>query len=373
MTPIRTASVLLIASLARGVPGGGAFVVPGALPQGPGGCRRCRRGSDVGGLFMNKGFGAKKVVKKKAPKRSTSFTYTGSLRPGVQTPRRQVPEEIMRPDYAEDGIPKAKSPMLPWVIEVKKDQDIEGMRAAGRVAREVLDLAGQAVKIGATTDDVDRVCHDAAVERGAYPSPLNYHGFPKSCCTSINEIICHGIPDDTVLEEGMIVNVDVTVFYKGYHGDCSEMFTVGEVDQAGKDLIENTYNIWQEAIAYCKPGKHYKGIGGIIEELASAKGYTTVPNFCGHGIGTMFHTNPNILHYKNNESNGIMKAGHTFTIEPMICEGTAKNVMWPDKWTAATSDGRRTAQFEHTFLMTEDGAVPLTAKLETSPKQFWEK
>eukprot|EP00904_Undaria_pinnatifida_P000163 jgi/Undpi1/10147/HiC_scaffold_28.g12601.m1 len=235
----------------------------------------------------------------------------------------QVPQEIMRPDYAKDGIPKAKSPMLPWVIEVKKEEDIVGMREAGRVAREVLDLAGEAVKVGATTDDVGRVCHNATVERGAYPSPLNYHGFPKS------------------LEEGMMINVDVTVFYKGYHGDCSEMFMVGEVDQASKGLIEVCFLHFY----FC----------------------------CGHGIGMMFHTNPNILHYKNNESNGIMKAGHTFTIEPMIFEGTAKNVMWPDKWTAATSNGRRTAQFEHTFLMTEDGAVPLTAKLDTSPRQFWEK
>ncbi|CAM9101458.1 unnamed protein product, partial [Hapterophycus canaliculatus] len=148
-----------------------------------------------------------------------------------------VPAEIGRSDYAVDGIPKGKGPMLPWMIEVKSEEDIAGMRATGKVAREVFDLAGQAVKVEATTDDVDRVCHEAAVARGAYPSPLNYHGFPKSCCTSINEIICHGIPDNTVLEDGMMINVDVTVLYKGYHGDCSEMFMVGEVDQAGKDLV----------------------------------------------------------------------------------------------------------------------------------------
>ncbi|CAM9528220.1 unnamed protein product [Ascophyllum nodosum] len=332
---------------------------------------------------MTKGFGATKKPTKKAGsqkevvvKRSSSntgFDFTGPLRPGVQSARRSVPPEIMRPDYAVDGIPKAKPPMLPWVIEVKKDSDIEGMKAAGRIAREVLDLAGQAVVAGVTTDDVDRVCHEAAVERGAYPSPLNYHGFPKSCCTSIDEIICHGIPDSTVLEEGMIVNVDVTVYYKGYHGDCSEMFLVGEVDQAAKDLVQSTYDIWQEAISFCKPGRQYKGIGGVIQDLVEAKGYSTVENFCGHGIGTVFHTTPNVLHYRNNDPNGVMKPGHTFTIEPMICEGSAKSVMWPDKWTAATADGKRTAQFEHTLLMTEDGAVPLTGKLDSSPRHFWEK
>ncbi|CBN77263.1 methionine aminopeptidase [Ectocarpus siliculosus] len=365
--------VLLTLSLARGLAHESAFVTPGVMPQGH--CNCPSRTADArGSLFMNKGFGAaKKKPPRKKPSRRSGFAYTGELRPGTQSPTRPVPPEIGRPDYAVDGIPKGKSPMLPWIVEVKNEADIAAMRAAGKVAREVLDLAGQAVKVGATTDEIDRVCHEAAVERGAYPSPLNYQGFPKSCCTSINEIICHGIPDSTVLEDGMIVNVDVTVFYKGYHGDCSEMFLVGEVDQAGKDLVKDTYDIWQQAIAYCKPGRHYKGIGGVIENLCTAKGYTTVPNFCGHGIGKLFHTNPNILHYKNNESNGIMKEGHTFTIEPMICEGTAKSVMWPDKWTAATADGRRTAQFEHTFLMTADGAVPLTGKLDTSPRQFWEK
>lgn len=328
---------------------------------------------------MNKGFGTTKKPAAKKKRKSVevadgdSFPYTGTIRPGIQSPRREVPPEIERPDYALDGIPKMKSPSLPWNIEVKNLEDISGMKEAGRVAREVLDLAGAAVKPGMTTDEIDRVVHEAAVARGAYPSPLNYHGFPKSCCTSVDEIVCHGIPDSTVLQEGMIVNVDVTVFYQGYHGDCSEMFCVGEVDQAAKDLIQVTYDAWQLAIAYCQPGKHYKGIGGIIQAYVEGKGYSTVRNFCGHGIGKMFHTNPNILHYRNGEPNGVMRPGHTFTIEPMICEGTAKNVCWPDKWTAATSDGKRTAQFEHTLLVTDDGVVPLTGKLDSSPRQFWEQ
>ncbi|CAM9192276.1 unnamed protein product [Chrysoparadoxa australica] len=321
-------------------------------------------------LEMNKGFGSK-APKAKAKQRR--FNYTGTTQPGIQSPPRTVPPEIMAPDYAIGGIPKAQSPRFPWVIEVKTPEQIEGMRAAGRAAREVLDAAGRAVAAGATTDSIDEVVHKEALARGAYPSPLNYHGFPKSCCTSLNEIVCHGIPDSTVLKEGDIINVDVTVYLNGFHGDCSEMFCVGEVDDDAKRLIQATYDAWQEAVAFCKPGKQYKDIGGIIQDSVESKGYTTVKNFCGHGIGSVFHTNPNILHYKNSEPNGIMKEGHTFTIEPMICEGTANNVVWPDKWTAATQDGKRTAQFEHTFLMTPDGLEALTAKIDSSPKQFWEK
>ncbi|CAM9439501.1 unnamed protein product [Ectocarpus fasciculatus] len=389
MSWIRASSVtlMLVGSLVGGAVNEGAFV----SVRGFGVLRRCRP-AETGGtraLAAKKGFGG---VEKKAPKKtkvakgvaakraakasavvSSGFAYTGSLRPGVQSPRRTVPPEIGHPDYAEDGMPKGGNPPPAWVIEVKTEEDIAGMRAAGKVAREVLDLAGKAVQLGATTDDVDRACHEAALERGAYPSPLNYFGFPKSCCTSINEIVCHGIPDSTVLEDGMVVNVDVTVFYKGYHGDCSEMFMVGEVDQAGKDLVQATYDIFNAAIAYCKPGRPYSGIGGVIQEMVDERGYSTISNFCGHGIGKTFHANPYVLHHKNDVNNGIMAVGHTFTIEPLICEGTDQNLMWPDKWTAATADGKRTAQFEHTFLLTEGGAVPLTAKLDSSPRQFWEK
>jgi len=211
-------------------------------------------------------------------------------------------------------------------------------------------------------------------KRGAYPSPLNYHGFPKSCCTSVNEIICHGIPDDRKLVEGDILNLDVTCYLNGYHGDCSEMFVVGgDTDEKSKELIQVTYDCWIKSMNIIKPGRDYKDIGGVIEDYVTERGFTTIKSFCGHGIGSVFHTAPNILHYKNNEPNGQMAAGHTFTVEPMICIGEAKCLTWPDQWTAATLDGKRTAQFEHTLLVTDTGVEPLTGKLPSSPIQFWER
>eukprot|EP00908_Phaeocystis_cordata_P010460 Transcript_2131.p2 GENE.Transcript_2131~~Transcript_2131.p2 ORF type:complete len:420 (+),score=178.02 Transcript_2131:105-1262(+) len=297
--------------------------------------------------------------------------YTGSVRPGQQSPKRQIPSNILRPDYANDGRPKAKGPLFPWQIEVKTAEDIAGMRAAGRVAREVLDAAGRLVAPGVTTDSIDAVVTEETVSRGAYPSPLNYHGFPKSCCTSVNEVICHGIPDSSVLKDGDIVNIDVTCYYGGYHGDCSETFLVGEVDEKGKQLVKVTHDCWQAAINYCRPGQPYNGIGAIIEDAIKPYGYSSVREFCGHGIGKVFHTNPNILHYRNLEP-GTMEVGHVFTIEPMICEGTAKHLMWDDAWTATTRDGLRSAQFEHTLLITPDGVEPLTARLPTSNRFFWE-
>jgi methionyl aminopeptidase len=301
-----------------------------------------------------------------------TFRFTGRLRPTLLTRKRDVPDEIPRPDYAKDGKPKNKQPKFPWVIETKTEEEIEKMRVSGRLAREVLDIAGRAVQEGVSTDEIDRIVHDATIERGAYPSPLYYHEFPKSCCTSVNEIVCHGIPDGTILVDGDIINVDVTVFYDGYHGDCSETYLVGNVDEAGRKLVRTTYECLERAIALCKPDVPIKRIGGVIEEHAVENGLTVVRNFCGHGIGSVFHTTPNVVHYKNDDPAGMMKPGITFTIEPMINEGTAKNVTWPDDWTAATVDGKRSAQFEHTLLITADGVEVLTARLPDSPKLFWE-
>ena len=313
--------------------------------------------------MMGGGFGATSA---------DAFPYTGTTRPGKQTPTRKIPTSIKKPDYANDGTPKAKGPLLPWQVEVKNAADIEGMRAAGRVAREVLDAAGRTVAVGVTTDSIDALVHEETISRGAYPSPLNYHGFPKSCCTSVNEVICHGIPDSYALQDGDIVNIDVTCYFGGYHGDCSETFLVGNVDEKGKQLVKVTYDCWQAAIDYCKPGALYKGIGAIIEDAIKPHGYSTVAHFCGHGIGKIFHTNPNILHYKNNEP-GKMEVGHVFTIEPMICEGTSKHVEWADAWTATTKDGKRSAQFENTLLITPDGVEQLTGRLPTSNKFWWEE
>lgn len=303
----------------------------------------------------------------------TSFNFTGPLRPGVVSPKRNVPEKIQRPNYAKSGVPRDRVPRVPWDIEVKDAATIERMRVAGRLAREVLDAAGRAVKVGVTTDEIDAVAHAETIARGAYPSPLNYNKFPKSCCTSINEVVCHGIPDNTVLVDGDIVNVDITVFYDGVHGDCSEMFLVGNVDEDGRRLVRTTYECLQSAIAICGSGVAIKHIGTPIERTATAAGFSVVRNFCGHGIGEVFHTTPNVIHCANNEPAGIMQAGMTFTIEPMINEGTHKNVTWPDDWTCTTLDGKRSAQFEHTLLITKNGVEALTGKIETSPKFFWEE
>lgn len=331
-------------------------------------------------FFMNKKKGKKPASSKgmgfgsAGPSKST-FPYAGRVRPGKQSPQRVVVDKSIKiPDYAGDGIPKAKaSALLPWIVEVKSPAEIEKMRAAGKLAREVLDLAGRAVKVGVTTDEIDTIVHDFVVSRGAYPSPLNYHYFPKSCCTSVNEVICHGIPDDRKLEEGDIVNLDITVYLDGYHGDCSEMFVAGEPDEQAKKLLQATYDCWIKACQYVKPGRDYKDLGAIMEDHIVPEGFSTVRNFCGHGIGSVFHTTPNILHYRNTEPNGKMAEGHTFTIEPMICEGSAKVLNWPDDWTATTVDGKRSAQFEHTLLITPDGVEALTGKNKNSMLQFWEK
>jgi len=229
---------------------------------------------------------------------------------------------------------------------------------------------------GATTDEIDRIVHEAVVSRGAYPSPLNYHSFPKSCCTSVNEVICHGIPDNRPLQEGDIINLDITCYLNGYHGDCSEMFVVGgaaAADPVTRRLLQSTYDCWVQSLDFVRPGNDYKDIGAIVEDHVTARGFTTVKSFCGHGIGSVFHTNPNILHYRNSQPAGKMAAGHTFTIEPMICAGQASYLMWEDDWTVTTKDGSRSAQFEHTLLITPDGAEALTGKIETSPVQFWEE
>lgn len=230
--------------------GGGGFGKPSAKPPPP---PKKRKGKPAA------------AAASRDPLADT-FAYTGAARPLKRSPTRAVPEGIMRPDYWEDGIPKKTGARLPWVIETKSPEAIEAMRKSGRIAREVLDAAGRAVKVGMTTDDIDAIVHAETTLRGAYPSPLNYNGFPKSCCTSVNEVICHGIPDASVLKDGDLVNIDITCYFNGYHGDCSEMFYVGDVDEKGRDLVKVTYDCWQEALNFCKPGRAYKDIGAIIEE-----------------------------------------------------------------------------------------------------------
>jgi methionyl aminopeptidase len=279
----------------------------------------------------------------------------GRIQPGRVSPMRPVPPEIPRPDYAESGKPRA------WAEPMVKSADvIARMRVAGQVAAEVLVETGAAVRPGVTTDELDEICHQACIRRGAYPSPLNYQGFPKSVCTSVNEVICHGIPDDRPLAEGDIVNLDVTVFLDGVHGDTNATFTVGEVDDISQRLVTVTRECLELGIAAVRPGRPISDIGQAIERHATKHRFGVVRTFVGHGIGEKFHTAPSVPHYFTTSASTEMQPGMTFTIEPMITVGSFKERVWDDGWTAVTTDGSRTAQFEHMMVVTDDGVEVLT-------------
>jgi methionyl aminopeptidase len=277
------------------------------------------------------------------------------MRPGRIGPARTVPDEIARPDYAATGESRRWAEPM-----VKSPGIIARMRVAGRVAAEVLAETGAAVRPGITTDELDAICHAACIRRGAYPSPLNYNGFPKSLCTSVNEVICHGIPDDRQLGDGEIVNLDVTVFLDGVHGDTNATYLVGEVDEESQRLVSVTAECLERGIAAVVPGRPISDIGRAIEAHASVCRFGVVRSFVGHGIGEQFHMEPSVPHYFTPSATTVMKPGMTFTIEPMITMGTWREQMWPDGWTAVTADGRRTAQFEHTLLVTDSGVDVLT-------------
>ncbi|KAL5283161.1 METAP1 family protein [Megaselia abdita] len=297
------------------------------------------------------------------------YTFTGKLRAYPLTPKRQVPSKIQRPDYADhsEGRSMCEEKMRGnTTIKVLDDEEIEGMRVACRLGRECLDEAARAIEVGVTTDEVDRIVHEAAIERDCYPSPLNYYKFPKSCCTSINEVICHGIPDTRPLESGDLCNVDITVYHNGFHGDLNETFFVGDVSEKHKKLVQVTHESLMKAIEIVRPGVKYREIGNVIQKHVQPFGYSVVRSYCGHGIHRLFHTAPNVPHYAKNSAVGVMKAGHTFTIEPMISEGTWKNQSWPDDWTAVTNDGLYSAQFEHTLLITQNGCEILTQRKENN-------
>jgi methionyl aminopeptidase len=280
---------------------------------------------------------------------------TDSIRPGRVSPMRPVPPQIPRPPYAESGVP-VRTPDR----HVRTPEVIERMRVAGRAAAEVLQTVGAAVRPGITTDELDALCHAECIARGGYPSPLNYGGFPKSLCTSINEVICHGIPDDRALVDGDIVNLDVTIFLDGVHGDTNATFPVGRVDAASAALIRVTKECLDLGIEAVKPGRPVWEIGRAIQQHAEGLGYGVVRAFVGHGIAEQFHTDLQIPHYDNRRAATIIEPGMTFTIEPMITVGSWQHELWDDGWTAVTTDRRRTAQFEHTLLVTDDGAEILT-------------
>jgi methionyl aminopeptidase len=280
---------------------------------------------------------------------------TTLLRPGAVGPERTVPPEIARPDYAATG-----TPVRATETAVKSADVIERMRHAGKIARDVLEETGAAVAVGVTTDELDRVAHEAHVARGVYPSPLRYRGFPKSVCTSVNEVICHGIPDDRALADGDIVNIDVTIYVDGVHGDTNATFCVGHVDHESRRLVRVTEECLELGIEAVRPGAPLSDIGRAIETHAHAAGFFVVRAFVGHGIGEVFHGPPQVPHYYERAASTVLEPGMVFTIEPMITMGSIQPVIWSDGWTATTSDGSRTAQFEHTVLVTDTGVDVLT-------------
>ena len=278
------------------------------------------------------------------------------VKAGVVGPMREVPPEIERPPYiATEGWPRGRDEPL-----VKPPEVRAAMRKAGIAAGEVLDIVRAAVEPGVTTDELDRVAHEAYIERGGYPSPLGYKGFTKGVCTSVNEVICHGIPDDRALRDGEIVNVDVTIFLEGVHGDTNATFGVGEIDARSTELIRVTKESLYLGIEAVRPGAPVWAIGRAIQQHAEAHGFGVVRSFCGHAIGREFHGALSIPHYEEPAMSLALEEGMTFTIEPMITMGSYRERLWSDGWTAVTSDGLRTAQFEHTIVVTDDGAEVLT-------------
>lgn len=280
--------------------------------------------------------------------------------PAEVSPMLEVPEDIGRPEYAVTGKPTEEKRSCK-----KTNQDqIERMRHAGKVARDVLDTVLSHVKVGISTDELDKIAHARTLELGGYPSPLNYMGFPKSICTSVNEVVVHGIPDGRKLVDGDIINCDVTVYVNGMHGDCSETIFVGDVDEESRKLVQVTWECLMKGIDAVKPGMFFNTIGRVIERHATEAGFSVVREFTGHGIGEFFHMAPYVAHFYEAGNKKVIEEGMTFTIEPMINAGGAECRFWSDKWTAVTTDLARSAQFEHTILVTADGAEILTGGRE---------
>jgi len=278
------------------------------------------------------------------------------LIPGVISPWRDVPASIARPEYVGK-----KTPREGFSGDLYSPDDIEGIRRAGRIAAGAIAEVERVVAPGMTTDEIDRTVHEYLLDHGAYPSTLGYRGFPKSCCTSLNEVICHGIPDDTVLEEGDIVNLDVTAYLDGFHGDTNRIFGVGEVSEEASLLMKRTEEALMRGIRAVKPGREVNVIGRAIEAYANRFGYGVVRDFTGHGVGKEFHSGLIIPHYDAAPAhNEIMEEGMVFTIEPMLTLGTIAWGLWSDGWTVVTKDKALSAQFEHTLVVTATGAEILT-------------
>jgi methionyl aminopeptidase len=285
----------------------------------------------------------------------TTLDAVTSVLAATISPRREVPADIPRPEYVDRPAPEKFSGS-----EVKDAETIAKMRVAGRLAAQARELVGAAVEPGITTDELDRIGHEFLCDHGAYPSTLGYRGFPKSLCSSVNEVICHGIPDSRRVEDGDIVNIDITAYLDGVHGDTNATFLAGDVDEESRLLVERTREALERGIKAVRPGRRINVIGRVIESYAKRFGYGVVRDFTGHGIGTAFHSGLIIPHYDEAMYDDVIEAGMTFTIEPMLNLGTHEWEMWDDDWTVVTRDGRRSAQFEHTLLVTPTGAEVLT-------------
>nr|WP_239068855.1 type I methionyl aminopeptidase [Cellulomonas pakistanensis] len=279
-----------------------------------------------------------------------------ALVPGTVSPRRPVPASIPRPEYVDRPAP------TPYAgSDVVAPEVVERIRVAARIAAQALQEVGRHVAPGVTTDELDRIGHEFLLDHHAYPSTLGYRGFPKSVCTSVNEVICHGIPDSTVLADGDIVNVDITAFIGGVHGDNNATFLVGDVDEESRLLVERTQEALTRAIKAVRPGREVNVIGRVIEKYAARFGYGVVRDYTGHGVGEAFHSGLVIPHYDAAPLyDRVVEPGMVFTIEPMLNLGTADWTTWDDGWTVVTADLRRSAQFEHTLLVTDTGAEILT-------------
>ena len=278
-----------------------------------------------------------------------------ALQPAAISPWRQVPATIQRPPYVGKEAPEPYRGSA-----VQTAETIERMRVAGRIAARAMRAAAAAIAPGVTTDELDRVGHEFLMDHGAYPSTLGYRGFPKSLCTSVNEVICHGIPDARPLDDGDIVKIDLTAYVDGVHGDNCATYLCGDADEESRLLVERTEEALDRAIKAVRPGRQVNVLGRVIEKYARRFGYGVVRDYTGHGVHTAFHSGLVIPHYDEPRYDTVMEPGMTFTIEPMLTLGTEDWVMWDDRWTVLTADGSRSAQFEHTLVVTGTGAEVLT-------------